>query len=257
MILRLIFNIIHDMGNLFIVSTPIGNIEDITIRALKILLTADCIACEDTRKTGLLIKLYKDKIKNNEIYIKDLKINEYSKIISFYDEIETYKVPEIIDLLLNGSDIALVSDAGTPLISDPGYKLISECIKKNIKIISIPGASSILPALVSSGLPVNQFLYLGYLPAGESQKLKILGNIKALAEIFKKPSPTIVFFETPHKLIKNLNLLRSFFGNIDIAVSRELTKINEEIWRGNIEDALKHFQKPLGEFVILFNTLPR
>jgi len=165
------------MGTLYIVATPIGNLDDITIRALRALFTVDYIASEDTRRTGQLVKSYEDKIKNQEFVIHGLDLGKTRRYISFYDEIEAKRIPEIIGLLDNGRDVALVSDSGTPLISDPGFKLVSECIKRNIKVISIPGPSSILCALTLSGLPTDQFLFLGYLPPRKNKRHKVLASL--------------------------------------------------------------------------------
>lgn len=245
------------MGTLYIVSTPIGNLEDITIRAIKTLFTVDYIACEDTRKTGQLLKTLKDKYKEALIHLEGVrmhsfKVEESVKLISYYDEIEFKKVPEIIGLLEQDNNIALVSDSGTPLISDPGYKLVQECIKKGIKIVSIPGPSSIITALTSSGLPPNNFLFLGYLPTSQTKRKKQLTNLFQCFESLEQ-KPTVIFFESPHRFKETLMDIKEVFGDIEIVIARELTKIHEEIWSGKISGAINHFTNVKGEIIILLH----
>lgn len=225
------------MGNLYIVATPIGNLQDITLRAIDTLKKVDAIACEDTRKTSVLLK--------------SLNI-EGKHLISYYEQNELKRIPEIINALENGLSIALVSDAGTPTISDPGFKLVRECIKVGIKVESIPGPSSPISALVSSGLPTDKFLFVGYPPRKPGNRKRLLKNISSIVQIIE---PTLVIFEAPHRLIKTLEEINEVFGDINIVLSRELTKIHEEIRREKISNSLKHFRKtnPKGEFTILFN----
>lgn len=257
------------MGTLYIVATPIGNLEDITIRAIKTLFSVEYIACEDTRKTGQLLKTLKDK------YAEALKhlpggeattstpgmVKESVKLISCYDEIEFKRIPEIINLLKNDKNVALVSDSGTPLISDPGFKLVRESIRRNIKVVSIPGPSSVISALVSSGLSSNQFLFLGYLPFTRTKRKKLLAQLQhwyasSHSEVVKDIHPTIIFFETPHRLKESLEDLKEVFGDIEIVICRELTKIHEEVWRGKIPEAINHFTKIKGEIVLMFTINP-
>lgn len=209
------------MGTLYIVATPIGNLEDITYRAVKILPAVDLILCEDTRHTGLLLQ---------HLHIS-------TPLQAYYDEIEDKKIPEVIQLLKTKS-IALVSDAGTPLISDPGFRLVRECIKRNIRVVSVPGSSAILAALTISGLPPDKFMFLGFF------------DKKNLSYIQK--NITTIFYCSPHKVARNLEELKEKFGDIDIVLARELTKIHEETWRGKISEALDYFNNPQGEFVLLF-----
>lgn len=214
---------------LYIVSTPIGNLEDMTIRAIETLKKADFIAAEDTRQTQKLLQKYEIK----------------TRTLSFHSYSSDAKLEKIIDLLKEGKEIALVSDAGTPGISDPAYSLIRRAIEENIRIIPIPGASSLLAAIVTSGLPMDKFVYLGFLPLKKGRQTLL----KSLAE---EPR-TLVIFESPHRILRTLNDLREYLGDRDVAVCRELTKIYEEILRMPISKAIEHFEKiaPKGEFVLV------
>ena len=229
------------MSNLYIVATPIGNLQDINLRALSTLEKVDLIACEDTRKATVLI---------NEFF-PEKRTEMLNKLFSYYDEIELQKIPQVMNLLLNGKDVALISDAGTPTISDPGFKLVRECIKNNIKVISVPGASSVISALVTSGLPTDKFMFLGFLPQKPGHRLKFLENVKKQLEI---QSNTVIFFESPHKLLKSLKDLKTVFGNMEITIVREQTKLVEENIVGNIVELIEKYKKGIkGELVILFN----
>ncbi len=216
------------MGTLFIVSTPIGNLEDITLRAIKTLASADAILCEDTRHTGILL---------HHLNIKD------TSLIRLDDHSEYQKAPEIIQMLEDGKNIALVSGAGTPLISDPGFLLVREARKRGIKVISIPGPSAVLAALTASGLPTDKFLFLGYPPEKTSHRLKSFQSLPK--------DTTIIFYCAPHKLIQTLEDLKEILGDIEIVVARELTKIHEEVVKLKISEAISKFSEPKGEFVIL------
>jgi 16S rRNA (cytidine1402-2'-O)-methyltransferase len=229
------------MGKLYIVSTPIGNLEDISVRAIKTLFTADAILCEDTRHTGLLIQELTRRYSELFDYNPDWK----PKLISYYDEIENKMLPEIIQMLSRGDHLALVSDAGTPLISDPGFRIVRECNKRNIPVESIPGPSAVLAALTSSGLPPDKFIFLGYPPEKKSTRI----------DVFKKLSPkmTNIFYCAPHKLSQTLEDLQFTLGNIEIVIGRELTKIHEETWKGTVSEAITNFTNPKGEFVLLFH----
>lgn len=234
------------MGTLYLVPTPIGNLADITLRSLRTLFEVDVIACEDTRRTGLLLeKLLTEFSPNPEDKRKP-------QLLSYYDQVELQRIPEIISLLKFGKDIALVSDAGTPAVSDPGFKLVRECIKEGLKIESLPGASSVLTALTVSGLPTDKFLFVGYPPHKPGHRVSFLENIQTS---LKSINSTVILFEAPHKLLKTLSDLQSVFGDIEIVLCRELTKLYEEIRREKISDSLTHFKKtpPKGEFVMLFH----
>ncbi len=234
------------MGILYLVPTPIGNLSDITLRSLRTLFNVDVIACEDTRRTGLLLEKLLSEFSTNP------EDKRKAKLLSYYDQVELQRIPEILTLLKAGKDIALVSDAGTPAVSDPGFKLVRECIKEGLRVESLPGASSVLTALTVSGLPTDKFLFVGYPPHKPGHRMDFFKNIKTSLESI---TSTIIFFEAPHKLLTTLSDLQSVFGDIDIVIARELTKMYEEVRREKISDSLKHFKKtpPKGEFVLLFH----
>ncbi len=214
---------------LYIVATPIGNLEDITLRALRILKEVDYIAAEDTRHSQILLKKY--------------EINKPT--ISFHAWSDERKLHELLAILSEGKSIALISDAGTPGISDPGYVLIKAAIEKNIQIIPIPGPSAVITALSASGLSTHHFLYLGFLPLKKGRH--------TLMETFKDEERTIVFYESPHRLLKTLGELKEKVPNRKLVIARELTKIFEEFYRGTPEEAYEYFKQktPKGEFVIM------
>ncbi len=226
------------MGKLYLVSTPIGNLEDITIRAKRVLSEVPIIACEDTRKTGLLLKI--------------LQIERKAELVSYFEENELRRIPEIINLLKDGKDVALVSNAGTPTIADPGFKLVRECIKNGLEVISIPGASALLSSLVCSGLPTDKFIFLGYLPKKLGKRKKALKN---LATVLQSMVASVIIYESPYRILKTLADLRDVFGDIEIVLGRELTKFYEEKIRAKISEVEERFRKkkPKGELTLLFN----
>lgn len=217
-------------GVLYIVSTPIGNLEDITLRALRILKEVDLIACEDTRVTLKLLNKYGLK----------------KRLISYYQPKELSRLPSLLRLLREGKKIALVSDAGTPGISDPGYRLIKAAIDENIPVVPIPGASALTAALCASGLPVNRVLFIGFPPSKE-------GKIKRLLESLKEETGTIVFFIPMRKLLTFLQLAREILGNRKAVIARELTKVHEEFIRGRLEELTCQLQDKIlkGEATLL------
>jgi 16S rRNA (cytidine1402-2'-O)-methyltransferase len=252
-----------ESGILHIVATPIGNLEDITIRAIKTLLTVDGIACEDTRKTGMLLKhieKYRSLVYDTKLISKERAASDESRslkservrLIPYHEHVEQKRIPEIINALKNRLNIAVVSDAGTPGISDPGFRLIRECIARGIQVESIPGATSVISALVTSGLPTDKFLFLGYPPHKGGKRKQLYEAVKKSEEYVKA---TVILFEAPHKLVKTLAELQDVFGDIDIVLTRELTKVHEEVRREKISESLEHFKKtnPKGEFVLVFN----
>tara|TARA_B100000427_G_scaffold41965_1_gene30628 strand:- start:598 stop:1290 length:693 start_codon:yes stop_codon:yes gene_type:complete len=218
-----------DKGHLFVVGTPIGNLEDITLRAISTLQNVDLILAEDTRNSKKLLSAH----------------NIDTKMMSYHEHSNEKETKRIISLLLDGKNLALISDAGTPTISDPGYGLIRDCIKKEIKIIPIPGASAITTAMSVSGLPSDSFTFFGFLPQKK-------GRIKKIKELLNVDN-TIILFESPFRLEKTLNQLKEYLGNRSVVVGRELTKLYEEIIRGNLEDIIKYFSKSKvkGEIVIM------
>ena len=216
-------------GKLFVVATPIGNLQDISFRAVETLKKVNCIFAEDTRTSKKLINHY------------DID----TKLYSYHDHSSEKEIARLLDILKDHKDVALISDAGTPTISDPGYSLIRQCINEGIDVIPIPGASALTAAISASGLPSDAFAFIGFLPAKKGRKKKIssLENLDM----------TIVLFESPHRLIKTLNQLKEVLGERPIVVARELTKLYEEIIRGNFSSAIEFFEakKIKGEIVIM------
>lgn len=220
---------------LTIVPTPIGNLKDITLRALEVLQVVDKIICEDTRRTSLLLNHYQIK--------KPLLIlNDYN---------ETRAFPELIERLRNGQNLALLSDAGTPLISDPGFKLVRECLHQGIPVDALPGPSSILPALTLSGLPPDKFFFLGYPPEKPSHRLKLFQNILD-REHNGNLKTTYIMFISPHKLLRTLEDMKEVFGDIDITLAHELTKIHQSVETKLASKWLETLKKPKGEYILLF-----
>ena len=216
-------------GQLFVVGTPIGNLEDVTLRAISTLQSVDIILAEDTRNSKKLLDAHKIE----------------TKMISYHEHSNDNEIKKIIDLLLEGKDLALISDAGTPTISDPGYGLIRDCIKHDIVIVPIPGVSAITAAMSVSGLPSDSFTFFGFLPQkkGRLKKIELLKNIEN----------TVILFESPYRLEKTLNQLLEHLGNRSVVVGRELTKLYEEVIRGNLNDIIVYFSKSKikGEIVIM------
>jgi 16S rRNA (cytidine1402-2'-O)-methyltransferase len=220
-------------GTLYIVSTPIGNLEDITYRAVKLLAQVDLIAAEDTRTTKVLLNHY----------------DIHTPLISYYSYNEARRVPELIEKLKRGGTIAVVSDAGTPGISDPAFRLIRKAIDEEIAVVSLPGPTAFLPALITSGLPVEEFVFEGFLPVKKGRQTMLT----SLAQERR----TIILYESPHRLLRTLNDLQKYMGDREMAVARELTKKFEEIVRGKISFVLQHFTKnPIrGEFVLIVHGI--
>ena len=215
-------------GKLYIVATPIGNLEDITLRAINILKEVDIIAAEDTRHT-----------------LKLLNHLEISKpLISYHRHNEGVQTEKLINKLLDGNNLALVSDAGTPAISDPGEEIVKEAIKNNIEVIPIPGACAAITALVGSGLDTKKFTFMGFLSL--NKKLR-----KENLEYIKNSKDTLIIYEAPHKLISTLEDLKEVIADRQVVLARELTKIHEEFVRGNIDDILEKINNPKGECILL------
>ncbi len=215
---------------LYIVPTPIGNLEDITLRAIRILKEVDLILAEDTRKSGFLLK----------------HLNITKKMFAHHQHNEHHTAAMIAERILNGESIALITDAGTPAISDPGFLLVRECIKMGIEIECLPGATAFVPALVNSGLPSDSFCFEGFLPQKKGRQTKIKSLLNE--------SRTMIFYESPHRLIKALEQFIAFFGaERKASVSRELTKMFEETKRGTLQEVLDYFKNKTikGEIVIV------
>ncbi|HKK12911.1 MAG TPA: 16S rRNA (cytidine(1402)-2'-O)-methyltransferase [Flavobacteriaceae bacterium] len=218
------------MGKLFIVPTPIGNLKDMTFRAVEILKSVDLILAEDTRTSGKLLKYF--------------EISTPTQSHHMHNEHKT--VEGLVQKIKSGSTIALISDAGTPAISDPGFLLTRACIEQGIEVDCLPGATAFVPALVNSGLPNDKFVFEGFLPVKKGRQTRL----QTLAE----ETRTMIFYESPHKLIKTLTNFCEYFGeNRPISVSRELTKLYEETVRGTAKEVLEHYTKkpPKGEIVIV------
>lgn len=217
------------VGTLYIVGTPIGNLEDVSLRALRILGEVDLIAAEDTRRTRKLLTHY--------------EIN--TPLTSYHEHNKLAKLDELLSTLQQ-KDVALVSEAGMPGLSDPGYELIEAAIARGIPVSPVPGPSALITALVVSGLPTVGFLYLGFLPRRQKQRRQLLASVAG-------EKRTLVAFEAPHRLHASLADLKDMLGDRRIAIARELTKLHEEVWRGSVSQALAHFEEnpPRGEFTLV------
>ena len=217
-------------GKLYLVATPIGNLEDITFRAIKTLREVDLIAAEDTRHTLKLLNYY-----------------EISKpLISYHRHNEEIKKDLLINKLLEGNNIAIVTDAGTPGISDPGEEIVKEAIANNIQIIPIPGACALINALIPSGLNTKEFSFFGFLPLNKKNREEAFDKIK-------KERKTVILYEAPHKLTKTLEDILKNLGNIKCVLAKEITKIHEDFIRGNILELLEVVKEPKGEYVIMLD----
>ena len=217
------------MGILYLVATPIGNLEDISARALRILRESVLIAAEDTRHTGTLLKHFEIR----------------SQLTSYFEHNKLNKVDFILEKLSEG-DVALVSDAGTPAINDPGYELVKAALASGFDVRPLPGPSAPIAALTVSGLPTDSFLYLGYLPNKSTERRKAVGQVSNLTY-------TLIFLESPHRIVDSLEDLLSVIGDRRICVAREMTKFYEEYWRGSVSGALEYFKskEPRGEFTLV------
>ncbi|WP_071147175.1 16S rRNA (cytidine(1402)-2'-O)-methyltransferase [Bacteroides ihuae] len=222
------------MGKLYVIPTPVGNLEDMTFRAIRMLKEADLILAEDTRTSGILLKHF--EIKNS--MQSHHKFNEHKTVES------------VVNRMKGGETVALISDAGTPGISDPGFLVVRECVRNGIDVECLPGATAFVPALVASGLPNERFCFEGFLP----QKKGRMTKLKSLME----EKRTMVFYESPHRLLKTLTQFVEYFGpERQVSVSREISKIHEETVRGNLTELVEHFTKtdPRGEIVIVIGGI--
>lgn len=223
-------------GTLFLVSTPIGNLEDLTHRAVRVLSSVAAIACEDTRQTRKLLAHYGIR----------------TPTLSYHEHNETSRTPELIGRLLAGDDVALVSDAGTPLVSDPGSVLVARAAQEGIRVVPIPGPSALLAALAASGLAAGVFQFVGFLPSRRSQRRKLIEKLRDV-------SMTVVAFEAPHRILETLAEAAELLGERPMAAARELTKVHEEILRGTaagIRDELATRNAVKGEFTLVFGPAP-
>jgi len=221
------------MPVLYVIATPIGNLEDISLRALRLLREVKLIAAEDTRTTRHLLNAHNIK----------------TQLTSYHEHSKRAKLDYLLNYL-EKEDLALVSEAGMPGLSDPGYELIVAAIERGISVVPIPGASAVITALVVSGLPTDQFLYIGFLPRRKGQRQRLLSSI------VDEPR-TIVAFETPHRIREALNDIEEILGNRRLSVCRELTKIHEEVFRGRVSHAREHFVEPRGEFSLVIEGRTR
>jgi len=218
---------------LYVIATPIGNLEDISLRALRLLREVKLIAAEDTRTTRRLLNAY------------DIK----TQLTSYHEHSKRAKLDYLLDYL-EEEDLALVSEAGMPGLSDPGYELIVAAIGRGISVVPVPGASAVITALVVSGLPTDQFVYLGFLPRRQGQRQRLLGSIA------DEPR-TIVAFETRHRIREALSDIEEILGDRRLSACRELTKVHEEIFRGRVSQAQEHFAEPRGEFSLIIEGKTR
>jgi len=200
-------------GTLYLVATPIGNLEDITFRAVRVLKEADLVACEDTRHTRKLLDHY----------------GIATAVISYHEHNERERSQELVARLLNGASVAVVSDAGTPLVSDPGYRLVRAAIENGIRVEAVPGPSALLTALAVSGLPTDSFQFGGFLPPKSGQRLRAL-------EAVKEAQATLIFYEAPHRIVEALAAVAQVLGDRPVVVARELTKVHEEVLRGTADE---------------------
>ncbi len=222
------------MGKLYVVGTPIGNLEDITLRGLRILRDVSLIAAEDTRRARVLARRYEIGTPTTS-YFEGNKLTKLDAVLA----------------ALDAGDVALISEAGMPGLSDPGYELIQEAIDRGYTVVPVPGPTAPITALVVSGLPTDAFLYLGYLPRRKSRRRRVLEGVSRLAY-------TLVVFETPHRLLESLEDIEGVLGDRSLAICREMTKVHEEIWRGTVSEARATFAErtPRGEFTLVIGGVP-
>lgn len=218
------------MGRLYVVPTPVGNMEDMTFRAIRVLKEADLILAEDTRTSGVLLSHY----------------DIHNELMSHHKFNEHQSLPSLISRLKSGATVALISDAGTPAISDPGFLLVRECVRNGIEVQTLPGATAFVPALVSSGLPNDKFCFEGFLPQKKGRQTRL----EQLCSEYR----TMIFYESPHRLLKTLQQFSEVFGeNRQVSVCREISKIHEESVRGSLKEVMAHFTEfePRGEIVVV------
>jgi len=220
-------------GRLFVVGTPIGNLEDITLRAIRVLKEVDLIACEDTRRTQQLLNHYQIR----------------TPTISYHEHNEMTRAPELVIKLEEGNNVALVSDAGMPVVSDPGFRLVHLAVRHAIPVVPVPGASAFVAALAASGMAVDKFRFLGFLPSKRAARRRTL-------EEHKTATKTLVFYEAPHRVLEMLRDVRDVLGERDVVLAREVTKVHEEFWRGTVSSLLDRAKGKTikGEITLLVGT---
>jgi len=218
------------VGVLYLVATPIGNLEDITLRALRVLKEADLVACEDTRRTQKLLNHYGIR----------------KRLVSYHEHNEMTRAPELVIELEQGARIALVSDAGMPVVSDPGHRLVALCVRHNIPVVPVPGASAVVAALAASGMPTEEFVFVGFLPPRRSERQQ------ALVRLASEPR-TLVCYEAPHRILETLEDALGLLGDRPAVMAREVTKVHEEFVRGSLAELLDRLRKkpPQGEITLL------
>ena len=219
-------------GALYLVATPVGNLGDITLRAIDALKAADLIACEDTRHTATLLRHHRI----------------HKPLVSLHEHNERARTPGLVEQLKEGRSVALVCDGGTPLISDPGWRLVHQAIEAQVRVTWIPGATALIGALVLSGLPTDRFAFEGFLPPK-------IGARRRRLEALKQEERTVVVYESPHRLLATLRDMRGVLGDLQACCARELTKMFEEVRRGRLSELIAHFEQhsPRGEFAVVFN----
>jgi len=229
--LKLGYNYCVIVPVLYVIATPIGNLEDITLRALRVLGEVKLIAAEDTRTSRKLLNRYNIK----------------TGLTSYFEHNKKNKMPVLLKML-EEQDIAIISEAGTPGISDPGYELIRGAIEKGFRVEVLPGPSAVTAAVAASGLPSDQFLYMGFLPRKKGEKRRLLGSVSS------EPR-TIICFESPYRVVDSLSAMLETLGDRNVAVCREMSKLHEEIFRGPLSEAVRHFKRPRGEFTIVIQGI--
>ncbi len=241
------------MATLYIVSTPIGNLDDITLRAIKTLFSVPIIAAEDTRHTGNLLEMLRRQGDLLSALLPDFNPSTKPQFVSFHEHNEQQRIPQILNYLIQGQDVALVSDAGTPLVSDPGFKLVRAVREANVKVVAIPGASALLTALVSSGQPPANHLFLGYLPTKQAARVKFISQLQKVVPTLPK-KPALIIYESPYRLLQCLRDFAQVLGSDHpITVAQELTKLHEKVNTAPLDTWIKVYEKAKikGEYVLV------
>lgn len=222
-------------GCLYLVGTPIGNLEDITLRALRVLREADIVACEDTRQTQKLLRRF------------DLR----KRLVSYHEHNEMIRAPELVMEMEQGAQVALVSDAGMPVISDPGHRLVALCVRHGIPVVPVPGPTAVVAALAASGMPVEEFVFVGFLPARTGERRR------RLQQLAHEPR-TLVLYEAPHRVLETIRDLLEIFGDRPAVLAREVTKVHEEFLRGRLSELRARLGRkpPKGEITLLIGAAP-